>query len=240
MATKLLACCASPVASNNGIKYPTKPPGVPCASVPFPLANKANKLSRVAAVRAQAAAGDNKETSVDVQQVSNQGNNTTGTSVERRSPSRLAALDVSPFGLLDPMSPMRTMRQMLDTMDRLFEDSLGFPAGRNRNAGGVRAPWEIHDEEHEIKMRFDMPGLSREDVKVSLEDDILVIKGEHKKQEDKEDSWSSRGYSSYNTQLQLPENCDKDNIKAELKNGVLYISIPKKKVERKVVDVEIN
>lgn len=138
------------------------------------------------------------------------------------------------------MSPMRTMRQMLDTMDRLFEDSMGLPA-RNRNAGGgVRAPWEIHDEEHEIKMRFDMPGLSREDVKVSLEDDILVIKGEHQKQEEKEDSWSSRGYSSYNTQLQLPENCDKDNIKAELKNGVLYISIPKKKVERKVVDVEIN
>lgn len=141
---------------------------------------------------------------------------------------------------MDPMSPMRTMRQMLDTMDSLFEDSMGFPA-RSRNAGGgVRAPWEIQDEEHEIRMRFDMPGLSREDVKVSLEDDILVIKGEHKKEEEKQDSWSSRGYSSYNTQLQLPENCDKDNIKAELKNGVLYISIPKKKVERKVVDVEIN
>lgn len=105
MATKLLACCASPVASNNGIKYPTKPVGVPCASVSFPLANKPHKLSRVAPMRAQASAGNHKETSLDVQQVSNnQGNSNTSTSVERRPPSRLAALDVSPFGKSsDPM-----------------------------------------------------------------------------------------------------------------------------------------
>lgn len=103
MATKFLACCAPPIESNNGIKHPTKLVGVPSprASVSFPLANKPNKLSRVASVRAQAGAGDNKETSLDVQHVKNKGNNNsnaTGTSVERRPRSRLAALDVSPFG----------------------------------------------------------------------------------------------------------------------------------------------
>lgn len=84
-----------------------------------------------------------------------------------------------------------------------------------------------------------MPGLGKDEVKVSVEDDILVIKGEHKKEETQDD-WTNRRYSSYNTSLQLPDNCDKDNIKAELKNGVLFISIPKTKVERKVIDVDIQ
>lgn len=131
---------------------------------------------------------------------------------------------------------MRSMRQMLDTMDRLFEDAMTFP-GTTRD---IRAPWDINEDENEIKMRFDMPGLSKEEVKVSVEDDILVIKGEVKKEQGKDDSWSSRSYSSYDTRLQLPDDCEKDKVKAEMKNGVLYISVPKTKVQRKVIDVEIN
>ncbi|KAL5738743.1 hypothetical protein ACOSP7_031504 [Xanthoceras sorbifolium] len=135
--------------------------------------------------------------------------------------------------LLDPLSSMRTMRQMLDTMDRLFEDAMTFPGSQNnRAAAEVQAPWDIKDDENEIKLQFDMPGLSQEDVMVSVEDDVLGSSGDH-------DVWS-RSVSSYDTRLQLPENCEKNNIKAELKNSVLYISIPKTKVERQVIDVQIR
>ncbi|XP_015944678.1 small heat shock protein, chloroplastic [Arachis duranensis] len=195
-------------------------------------------LSRLGRVRAQANA-DNKDNSVDVH-VTKGSSNDQGTAVERKP--RRPVMDISPFGLLDPWSPMRSMRQMLDTMDRIFEDtmSMSFPGRAAGGAGEIRAPWDIKDEEHEIKMRFDMPGLSKEDVKVSVEDDMLVIKGGQKMEEGGDDSWSAKSYSSYDTRLMLPDNCQKDKVKGELKNGVLYITIPKTKVERKVIDVDIQ
>lgn len=135
---------------------------------------------------------------------------------------------------------------MLDTIDRMFDDSMAFPT-RNGTAWNIRPPWDVQDDENEIKMRFDVPGLSKEDLKVYVEDNMLVIKGEHKQQEQQEHegggdngSWARQNYSSYQTRIDLPDNCEKDKIKADLKNGVLLISIPKMKVERKVIDVEIQ
>ena len=127
---------------------------------------------------------------------------------------------------------------MLDTMDRIFEDSTGFPTRSGTGTSwNIRTPWDIQDAENEISMRFDVPGLSKEDLKVYVEDDMLVINGEHKQDEE---GGARQNYSSYRTRIDLPDNCEKDKIKADLKNGVLLISIPKKKVERKVIDVEIQ
>lgn len=59
----------------------------------------------------------------------------------------------------------------------IFEDTMVFPGrNSNRTGGEIRAPWDI-------KMRFDMPGLSKDDVKVSVEDNVLIIKGEQLAQE---------------------------------------------------------
>ncbi|KAK4431269.1 Small heat shock protein, chloroplastic [Sesamum alatum] len=230
MAAQTLAC--APFVSNNVVGTANRAPVGPC-SVFFPSA--CNLRRRSSSLLRARASGENNNTAVDVHHVSGgQRGTNQDTAVERR-PRRLA-VDVSPFGLLDTLSPMRSMRQMIDTMDRLFEDAMTFPGTTSE----LRAPWDVNEDENEIKMRFDMPGLSKQDVKVSVENDVLVIKGKQKAEQGKEDSWSKRSYSSYETRLQLPDDCQKDKIKAEMKNGVLYISVPKTEVEKKVIDVEIN
>ncbi|XP_076925563.1 small heat shock protein, chloroplastic-like [Bidens hawaiensis] len=213
----------------------TKPP---CFAF-FPPSQTRNRISTI---RAQA--GNDSSIDVHVGNSQNKDGATAQRFVERRPSST-----ISPFGLLDPLSPMRTMRQMLDTIDRMFDDSMPFPM-RSQSAGwNIRSPWDIQDDENEIKMRFDVPGLSKEDLKVFVEDNMLVIKGEHKSKQEHEGgggdnnaagSWATQNYSSYHTRINLPDNCEKDKIKADLKNGVLWISIPKVKVERKVIDVDIQ
>ncbi|KAL6178649.1 hypothetical protein ACLB2K_050167 [Fragaria x ananassa] len=133
--------------------------------------------------------------------------------MEKMPSARRLAVDVSPFGLLDHTSPMSTMRQMLDTMDSLLEDTMTRPGTRSRSEGEVRTPRNIKDDENEIKMRLDM----QEDTELSIEDDVLVIKGDQNKEDNKDDAWSSGRFSSYNTRLQLQDNFDKSKVNAELK-----------------------
>lgn len=110
------------------------------------------------------------------------------------------------------------------------------------------SPWTLsgrvkeHDECY--KLRYEMPGLAKEDVKISVEDGVLTIKGEHKeeKEEESDDEFlSSRSYGYYNTSLVLPEDAKPDGIKAQLKDGVLAITIPRtEKPHKETKEVQIH
>ncbi|KAK6926080.1 Alpha crystallin/Hsp20 domain, partial [Dillenia turbinata] len=233
---KFLTCSTTtPLSFNNHPVSQNRATNNKPSSVLFPFSSfnakpiSGKQVSRV--VRARASEGDMKNSSVDVQHVDdNQQDNQANTPLSFRCFVLHGLIPTKPMqksfllltSLLDPFSPMRTMRQMLDTMDRIFEDLIASPS-RPRPAGEVHAPWDIGHEENEIKMRLDMPGLSKEEVK-----------GEHKKEEESGgNGWSGRSQNSYDTCLRLPDKCEKDKIKVELKNGVLFITIPKTKVERK-------
>jgi HSP20 family protein len=87
-----------------------------------------------------------------------------------------------------------------------------------------------------------MPGLERKDVEISIDDDILTIRGEKKVEEtqkDKNVQLSERSYGVFLRVLQLPPGIDPSSVQATMSNGVLKIAIPKPaKPEPKKIEVK--
>ncbi|KAL1539280.1 small heat shock protein, chloroplastic-like [Salvia divinorum] len=158
-----------------------------------------------------------------------------------------AAPAVAPIGLWDRFPTARTVQQMMETMERMMDDPLAYNGGWAAPLPAAdtvssywrgRTPWEIKEGETEYKLRFDMPGMTREDVKVWVEEKMLVLKAEKKTGEGEE--WPAKSYGKYNSRIALPENVEFEKIKAEVKDGVLYITIPKASSSAKVFDISVD
>lgn len=90
-------------------------------------------------------------------------------------------------------------------------------------------------------LRFDVPGLAKEELKVTVDDGVLTIKGEHKEEKEEATSDEELWYGYYNTSLMLPEDAKVDDVKAELKDGVVTITIPRtEKPKKDVKEVEVH
>lgn len=138
--------------------------------------------------------------------------------------------------VFDPFSTTRSLSQVLNLMDQFMEDPF-LAASRGVGAGSRRGSWDVKEDNDTLYIRLDMPGLGKEDVKVSVEESTLIIKGEGEKLSE-EDEESKRKYTS---RLDLPPKLYKlDSIKAEMKNGVLKVVVPKVKEEEKKDVFQVN
>ncbi|CAI5487403.1 unnamed protein product [Closterium sp. Naga37s-1] len=176
----------------------------------------------------------------------------TPTSAERKGQRDLESRAVAPLGafsdLFDPFFPAnRSLTQLLDSMDRMFDDAFLPPMPRfpslfratsplaaraaARPGVAVRTPWDVRETDDAFHIRLDMPGLSKEEVSVKLENGDLVIRGEHKAEEkggeEGEGLRDARVAKSYQVTLALPDNVLTNQIKAEMKNGVLTVTMAK-------------
>ncbi|CAE6177901.1 unnamed protein product [Arabidopsis arenosa] len=167
------------------------------------------------------------------------GENGQGVDFDRRSVPRRRGDFFS--DVFDPFSPTRSVSQVLNLMDQFMENPL-LSATRGMGASGARRGWDIKEKDDALYLRIDMPGLSREDVKLALEQDTLVIRGEGKYEDDGGEEGES-GNRKFTSRIGLPEKIYKvDEIKAEMKNGVLKVVIPKMKEQETndVRQIEIN
>lgn len=95
----------------------------------------------------------------------------------------------------------------------------------------LRAPVvDLYEGEEEVVLKAEVPGLSKEDIKIDLTDSMVTISGEKKKEEQvKEEAYtySERSYGSFSRILQLPCGVKSDKAKATFKNGILEVKLPK-------------
>ncbi|KAH7537865.1 heat shock 22 kDa protein, mitochondrial isoform X2 [Ziziphus jujuba] len=136
--------------------------------------------------------------------------------------------------VFDPFSPTRSLSQVLNLMDQFMENP--FVSASRGVGGGLRRGWDAKETDDALHLRVDMPGLGKEDVRVSVEQNTLIIKGEGGKEEGEEES--GRRYTS---RIDLPEKLYRtDQIKAEMKNGVLKVLVPKVKEDERSDVLHIN
>ncbi len=167
-----------------------------------------------------------------------------GTFLQPRSGSRAMARRQDEG---DPFLPLR--RQM----SRLFDDF--FSPMLPQLQGIVPPPTldvvvspriEVSETDKEVRITAELPGIDPQNVEVSLDDDVLTIRGEKVQQEERDDQQrnyhlTERTYGTFARYLRLPFHVEPDSIQASFRDGVLTITIPKpEEVQQKVHRIPVE
>ncbi len=125
----------------------------------------------------------------------------------------------------EPASLFAGLRQ---EMDRLFDETLrGFGPAMTGFAG-IWPSVEVTEGEKEIRATFEVPGVGEKDIEVLLDDGELVVRGEKRSEtEDKARRFTERFYGRFERRIPLGEEVDENGIRAEFRNGVLTVTIPR-------------
>ncbi|HEV2299685.1 MAG TPA: Hsp20/alpha crystallin family protein [Candidatus Acidoferrales bacterium] len=138
------------------------------------------------------------------------------------------------------LEPFWNLSTLQEQVNRLFESN--FPSRGSESTLTAWAPAvDAHETEDELVIKADLPDVSEKDLDIRLENNILTIHGERKfEQKVKEENYlrMERAYGSFSRSFSLPNSVNTEAIKAEYKNGVLNITLPKR-AESKPKQVKI-
>ena len=129
-------------------------------------------------------------------------------------------------------------------MDRFLDDFFGSGNRWDVDNTGFSPRADIQENEDEISLTFEIPGMDKGDIKVSVVDDVLTVSGERKfKKEDKDGNYlrSEIHTGSFSRSFTLPDTVDADKISADYKDGMLLVKLAKREeVKPKEIEVKIK
>ena len=134
--------------------------------------------------------------------------------------------------LMQYTQPFGRLTTLQDELTRLFDASVE----------GWTPALDVHEDKDSYTIRVELPGMKREEIEVSLQDDALVISGERKTEtadEGTEVHRQERYYGKFSRALTLPSAVAADQVKAAYKDGILTVTLPKAE-EAKPKQIEVN
>jgi HSP20 family protein len=125
--------------------------------------------------------------------------------------------------------PFRELRQMQGNLDRLWRD-LGHGGGDEGDVESWTIPLDVVQEGDNIVVKASVPGVNPEDIDVSIENDVLTIKGHTKEEREHQEGnylMRERRSGSFYRALRLPDTVDSDQAQPHYESGVLSITFPR-------------
>ena len=141
--------------------------------------------------------------------------------------------------------PFRDLVSIQDRMNRIFDEAFrGNRQGEEDWAlgGSWAPPVDIYEKDGTLVLKAELPGVDAKDVDVHVENNVLTLRGQRNfDQETKRESYHrvERAYGAFSRSFTLPNVVDTQNIKAEFKDGVLQVMLPKRE-EAKPKQIQIQ
>ena len=142
--------------------------------------------------------------------------------------------------------PFRSLVALQERMNRLFDESAR-GAGRGQEEDWSMGAWspavDIYEKGTDVVLKAELPGIDPKDVDIRIENNVLTLRGERKfEEETKQENYHrvERSYGAFTRAFTLPSTVDTGNVKAEYKDGVLRITLPKREdAKPKQIQVQI-
>lgn len=136
------------------------------------------------------------------------------------------------------------LSNLRDELDRLFESPWTELARTSQLLSGWTPALDVYEDKENFIVKAELPGMKKEDIGVSLHADSLSISGERRsetKEEDAEVCRAERFFGRFQRTVTLPAPVAPDKVKAQYKDGILTITLPKtEEAKPKQIDVSVN
>jgi HSP20 family protein len=156
----------------------------------------------------------------------------------------MAQQSLVPFGGEDPFLSLH--REVNRLFDDVFRGSRSFAPRAQTASPSVFSPsMDVAESDNEIRLCVDLPGVEEKDIDVSLDHDVLTIRGEKKFEQERGDKKENyhlveRSYGAFQRSLRLPFMANPDEVKASFDKGVLTVTVPKSAQQSRAKRIQIQ